>query len=215
MPKYPRDRFDEVPHDLDRVGAHRSEPRRGRGWIVFAWAALATGVLVGAGVVALGVLNDSFQFVAPTSTSSAQAQDDETDPAATDPAATDAAGDDATGGDSTDAPGDEATETPTPTATAADPAAAARTTTIAVLNGTTTSGLASRASSTLTEAGWRVATQGNAPDRATSTIVYYSSAASESAALGVARSLGVATTQQSGAFPDATVTVVLGSDFSR
>jgi hypothetical protein len=48
----PRDRFDDVPVDLARIGAHRA-PRRGRAFVTFAWAALATGVLVGAGVLAL------------------------------------------------------------------------------------------------------------------------------------------------------------------
>lgn len=52
------DRFDEIPSDLERVGAHRVPRKRGRGWIGFAWAALATIVLVGVGVGALFVLND-------------------------------------------------------------------------------------------------------------------------------------------------------------
>jgi hypothetical protein len=51
----PRDRFDDVPVDLARVGAHRA-PARGTGFVTFAWAALATGVLVGAGVLGLGVI---------------------------------------------------------------------------------------------------------------------------------------------------------------
>ena len=49
----PRDRFDDVPADLARVGAHRAPARRGRGFVTFAWAALATGALVGAGVLGL------------------------------------------------------------------------------------------------------------------------------------------------------------------
>ena len=56
MPEYPRDRFDRVPTDLARVGAHRAPRRAGAGWIAFAWAALATGVLVGAGVFALNII---------------------------------------------------------------------------------------------------------------------------------------------------------------
>lgn len=52
------DRFDEIPSNLQRVGAHRVPRKRGRGWVGFAWAALATVVLIGAGVVALFVLND-------------------------------------------------------------------------------------------------------------------------------------------------------------
>ena len=45
--KYPKDRFDAIPDDLQRVGAHRAPRPRGRGWIAFGWAALATVVLVG------------------------------------------------------------------------------------------------------------------------------------------------------------------------
>ncbi|MET1018797.1 MAG: LytR C-terminal domain-containing protein [Microterricola sp.] len=56
------DRFDEIPSDLERVGAHRVPRKRGRGWIGFAWAALATLVLVGVGVGALFVLNDKLSL---------------------------------------------------------------------------------------------------------------------------------------------------------
>lgn len=43
------DRFDDVPPEVVRVGAHR-EPGRGvRGWLVFAWAALITFVIVAGG----------------------------------------------------------------------------------------------------------------------------------------------------------------------
>lgn len=50
MASFPKDRFDELPKDLERVGAHRGPKRRGRGWIAFAWALLATGVLMFAGL---------------------------------------------------------------------------------------------------------------------------------------------------------------------
>ncbi len=50
MPAHPKDRFDDLPRDLQRVGAHRAPKRRGRFWIGFAWAALATGVLVVGGL---------------------------------------------------------------------------------------------------------------------------------------------------------------------
>ncbi|GAA1216771.1 LytR C-terminal domain-containing protein [Rhodoglobus aureus] len=53
MASYPKDRFDEQPDDVERVGAHRGPKRRGRGWIGFAWALLATGVLVFGGLFAL------------------------------------------------------------------------------------------------------------------------------------------------------------------
>lgn len=51
MPKttFPRDRFDDLP-DADRVGAHRAENPRMRGWVVLLWAALATIVLIALGI---------------------------------------------------------------------------------------------------------------------------------------------------------------------
>ncbi len=50
MVSYPKDQFDAVPTEVQRVGAHRAPARKGRGWIGFAWAVLATGVLVFAGL---------------------------------------------------------------------------------------------------------------------------------------------------------------------
>jgi hypothetical protein len=58
MASYPKDRFDQLPADLARVGAHRGPRPRGRGWIGFAWALLATGVLVFGGLFGISkVLN--------------------------------------------------------------------------------------------------------------------------------------------------------------
>ena len=60
---FPRDRFDDLPVEAGRVGAHRAERPRSRGWIIFLWAALATvvliivgifGVLVASGRISLG-----------------------------------------------------------------------------------------------------------------------------------------------------------------
>ncbi len=50
MASFPQDRFDQLPADLVRVGAHRGPKRRGGGWVGFAWAVLATGVLVAGGL---------------------------------------------------------------------------------------------------------------------------------------------------------------------
>jgi hypothetical protein len=68
--KFPRDRFDEIPDDLKRVGAHRAPRPRGRGWIAVGWAALATVVLVGAGIVGLSLVNGSISFHGPGASSS-------------------------------------------------------------------------------------------------------------------------------------------------
>lgn len=48
---YPRDRFDDVPRQPDRVGAHRAENPRMRAGAVLLWSALAAVVLFGAGVI--------------------------------------------------------------------------------------------------------------------------------------------------------------------
>jgi hypothetical protein len=56
--RYPTDRFDDIPVG-GRIGAHRAPPRRGGGWVRFAWAALATGILVAAGVIGLSLLGPS------------------------------------------------------------------------------------------------------------------------------------------------------------
>jgi hypothetical protein len=78
MANFPTDQFDNIPDDIDRVGAHRGPKARGRGWIVFAWALLATAVLVVGGLYVLSTFNDSIKFplagttpapsVTPTST---------------------------------------------------------------------------------------------------------------------------------------------------
>jgi cell division septation protein DedD len=62
MATYPRDRFDDIPEDLKRVGAHRAAGRRHRGWLVFGWALAATLALVAAGVIALTVIGEGIAF---------------------------------------------------------------------------------------------------------------------------------------------------------
>ncbi|MCU1530151.1 MAG: hypothetical protein JWP75_3914 [Frondihabitans sp.] len=195
MAKFPPDRFDGVPDSPLRVGAHRSGARRHHGWIVFAWAALATGVLVGAGVVALAVTDKGFQF---------------TDPGVSSSASTSKAS--STSGSKT------ATSTPTPTVTPLlDPTKInSSVTTITVLNATTTAGLAASAGTTLKNGGWVVGNEGNASSDVSTSVVYYDSSAADnkSIALGIAQKLGIKTVEQSSSFPGATITVVLGSDFS-
>lgn len=56
------DRFDSVPDDLLRTGAHRASPQGGRRWIAFAWAALATGVLVAGGLFGLAALRGTIEL---------------------------------------------------------------------------------------------------------------------------------------------------------
>lgn len=65
MADFSPDRYDEVPADLKRVGAHRSPRPRGRGAIAFAWAALATGILVVGGLYGLSRVNPDISFELP------------------------------------------------------------------------------------------------------------------------------------------------------
>jgi hypothetical protein len=62
MAKLPKDQFDDYPADLSRVGAHRAPVPAGRGWVTVAWAALATGIIVALGVLALTILKDQSFF---------------------------------------------------------------------------------------------------------------------------------------------------------
>lgn len=62
MANFPSDRFDEVPADLKRVGAHRAPKKKGRGWIGFAWAVLATVLLTAGGLGYLAAVDSSINF---------------------------------------------------------------------------------------------------------------------------------------------------------
>lgn len=64
----PRDRFDDVP-ETDRVGAHRAENPRMRGWVVLLWAALATIVLIVIGIFGTLIASGRIELApAPTQT---------------------------------------------------------------------------------------------------------------------------------------------------
>ncbi len=65
MANFPPDRFDDVPADLQRVGAHRAPKKKGRGWIGFAWAVVATVLLTGAGLFGLAAIDSSINFDLP------------------------------------------------------------------------------------------------------------------------------------------------------
>lgn len=65
MPAFAPDRYDVHPVGTARVGAHRGPQPKNRGFVTFAWAALATGILVGLGVVWMLVINDRVAFENP------------------------------------------------------------------------------------------------------------------------------------------------------
>ncbi|RKR75319.1 LytR C-terminal domain-containing protein [Frondihabitans australicus] len=202
MPKFPPDRFDGVPESPLRVGAHRSGTKRHTGWVVFAWAALACGVLVAAGIGVLKYVDQSNQFH-DTSTSAATA------PATATGTASSSASPSKT---TTQAP--TATQTPT---TIGPSQIDSSVTSITVLNSTQTAGLAANASSALTSAGYVVKGTGDTTSAASSSTVYYTNSATDNAAiaLGIAQKLGISNVAQSSAFPNSTITVVLGPDYVK
>ena len=190
MATKPTDRFDSLPDDLLRTGAHRAAPKRGGGWIAFAWAALATGVLVAVGLFGLAVIRGTIElpFAAPSMTGG--------------PALTPT---------STPSPA----STPSPTIHAKiDPALA-----ITVLNGTTTKGLATATGNDLVKQGWtgasaKIGSRTNAPtSNVTKTVVYYGAAANEAAARAMVLSLKIGEIRLSQAYPGSPITVLLGSDY--
>ncbi|AJM77256.1 LytR C-terminal domain-containing protein [Rathayibacter toxicus] len=87
---------------------------------------------------------------------------------------------------------------------------------VAVLNGTSTTGLAARAARTLTASGWSVPTVTTAKTESeTVTRIYYTTPSLEGAARGLVQSLGVGTvtlTQDFGG--TGSLVVMLGADYS-
>jgi hypothetical protein len=188
MAEFEPDRFDEIPAELGRVGAHRAPRRRGGTAIAVAWAALASGVLVVAGLWGLSLISDRVTFEIPGF-----------DTAEPTPTPTE-------------------TPTPTPTVDPiTDPALAELPAgfTITILNGAGVDGLGAAARDLLTAPGWPVGTVTSAAqDDLTETVVFYSDPALEGVALGMTVLLGTGDIEFSDAFPGAPITITLGADFA-
>lgn len=146
---FPRDRFDDLPSESGRVGAHRAENPRLRGWLVFLWAAVLTLVLVIAGIFGTLVASGRVSL----------------------------------------GPDPIAAPTPTPTTAAVVDTSFS----VVVLNGTGDEGLATQVRDQIVAAGWSgesvVTGDSNTTDFAATT-VYYVRAEDESAALGLAQTIG-------------------------
>lgn len=191
MAEYTPDRFDEIPHSLGRVGAHRAPAPRGRGWILVAWAALASGLLVVAGLYGLSLISDRVTFPLP-GLSEGEPEPQPTDDAAPEPA-------------------------PPTVEPITDPAAIELPSgfTITVLNGTEVDGLGAAARDLLTAPGWPVGTvTAAAQTDLADTVVFYSDPALEGVAAGMVALLGVGSFELSDAFPGAPITIVVGADFA-
>jgi hypothetical protein len=183
MATFPSDQFDNLPEGLDRVGAHRGPRLKGRGWIVFAWALLATGVLVAVGLFGLEVVNGSIDFI-DNSAGPAVSATPSVSPTPVITPITD--------------PTTIKSRNITITVLNGTPTAGLQTQAENKLKAAqwnvTSAALASE--STIK-----------------SSVVYYSSATNEDVALGVAEALGFKTVLLTDAYPGAPITVVLGADF--
>lgn len=181
---YPKDQFDELPEDVTRVGSHRAPAKRGGGWIVFAWAALATGVLVVGGLFAITLTDNSDADLGGTALSTSTATATSTPEVTVDPI-TDPADIDAD-----------------------------RDISITILNGTTVAGLGTTAFTALDGDGWPVEPAADAKEQTReTTVVYYTDAADEDIALGLVDALGTGEARLTDSTIGASVRIVLGADY--
>jgi hypothetical protein len=186
MANFPKDRFDEVPADLKRVGAHRAPRKKGRGAIAFAWAALATGLLVIAGLYGLSRVNPDISFELPNFGGGEQPVSSPSPSA------------------STVAPVTDPTTVPKKLKLS-----------ISVFNGSSVDGLQNIAGDAIKAAKWPNPARANATNReVATTTVYYRSGDYEGIARGLVQLLGVGSVQLSDAFPGAPVTIVVGEDYA-
>ncbi|MDQ1621812.1 MAG: hypothetical protein QOH19_230 [Actinomycetota bacterium] len=206
MTKYARDEFDRVPEASTRQGVHRTaaESRR-RGLVpilAIGVAALAIGLVAFLILPKLGFSSAGETAALATDQASAPASPvpAATSPAATSPAAT---------SPSASSPA-SATPSATPRATTA---AVDKTQPVAVYNGTTTGGLASRVGGTVSSAGWALGPLGNwggVPQQ--SSVIFYSSAAQKGNAEALGSLLGIQAVVESAEF-NMPLVVVLGPGF--
>jgi len=185
MATFQKDRFDSVPDELLRTGAHRGPQKKGRGWIAFAWAALATGLLVVVGVLGLAAVNGKLSEI-PVFGGTASAT----------PVAT---------------PKIRSVPTAPPLLNATLPLTILNGTPITGLANTVGDSLVKLGwAGAAAGVGSRV---NAATPNITQTIVYYSDPANEGAARALVLSLKVGTIRLSTVYAQSPITVVIGSDY--
>ena len=196
MTKYARDEFDRVPETSTRQGVHRAvaESRRRRLAPILAVGAAALAV----GLVAFLILPKLGLSTGGTTAAVSAEQSAGSAPASTassPPSASAASPSSAPGGTPSASATPSATPTPTPTA------AVDKTQPVAIFNGTTTAGLASRVGATVSTAGWTLGELGNwggAPQQRS--VVFYSGAAQKGNAEALGQLLGIETVVDSAEF---------------
>jgi hypothetical protein len=184
MADFPQDRFDEVPSDVLRVGAHRAPKKKGRGWVGLGWAVLAFVILTTGGLIGLAAINSNINFDLPFLPGQAQ----EETPTPTQP------------------PTAEPTLAPDVPLTilngTATPGLANQVGDALVEQGWggAAEGVGSRANAATSDI--------------EETVVYYADPSYEGAARGLVLALGVGDIRLSTDYPGSPITVVIGSDYT-
>ena len=184
MANFRTDQFDDIPQNIDRVGAHRGPKVRGGGWFVVLWSILAIAVLTVGGLFVLSQLDKSVSFfggnvgaeTSPTPTTSPTPQ---VTPV-TDPKTIKNRKITITVLNGTDIANEQVT----------------------VGKLLKTAGWKVTSEATASESNIK------------QTTVYYSNAANKDVAEGVQLALGTGNIQLTSAFPGAPITVVIGSDYT-
>ena len=186
MANFPPDRYDQVPADLTRVGAHRAPRKRGRGAIAFAWAALATGVLVIAGLYGLSRVNPEISFQLPNF-----------------------------GGGDTPVSSPSPSASPVAPITDPAQVPKGLKVTISVFNGSTQD-VKDKAGDAIKAAKWPDPSRVNASRKVETTTVYYTNAAYEGVARGMLQILGVTsgTVALTDLYANP-ITIVVGEDYAN
>lgn len=184
MERFPRDRFDELPRDIERVGAHRAPGRRGAGWIAFGWAVVAVVVLTAGGLFGLSFLNPDLSiFPAATQTETPEPEPEQTAEPVTDPS------------------------TIEPELLAQLTIAVLNGTGVQGMGATAADQIAAAGWP-------QPATAAAESSAEVATMVYYPDPADEGYARGIAKLIGAVDVELSDAFIIADITVVLGSDYT-
>ena len=210
MTKYTRDEFDRVPETSTRQGVHRAvaETRRRR---------LGPILTVGAAALAVGLV--AFLIMPKLGSSSggetmAVSAEQGGSSAAASTAATASAPPPSSPPPSSPVPSSPAASV-SPSASATPSAAAVidKTQAVAVFNGTSTAGLATRVGGTVSTAGWTIGTLGNwGGARQQRSVIFYSGVTQKSNAEALGKLLGIPTVVDSAEF-DLPLVVVLAPGF--
>lgn len=183
MPQH--DRFDSLPKEPGRVGAHRGPRRRGGGWLGFLIAVLATFVLTFVGLFAvsrIGGITIDLGFYIPIINTPTP--------------------------DPTEAP-------PPPTIDDPSQIDPSRNISILVINGTPVTDLEDTVADELVAEGWPVTSRVVAGERdIEETAVYYSNPRDADVARGLVKALGVGEIRQvdDTVYPGVSIAIVLGLD---